>query len=537
MPRNGAGVFTVLTPIQIGALRSSAVVNADFEDMGDELTNTIPLDGQAGMTGPFLAASGTVASPGISFAEDLNTGFRLNGTDEMRWVAGAQDRAIMDANGLLTLLNGIDVTGSVNLSSVIGPQTLFANGQVVMTLRREENDTDEHELASYESGSGSGAKASLRVVGGGANDVSVLRYYVNETKIFEWSSSLFTVAGNLQVGGITGNSGGFLDFTEVSAAPSAPSTDTARLYSRDRDSGTTDLFYKDSTGAESQFGDFMDYQVFTASGTWTRPSKGTLALIEVWGGGGSGAKYNHTGSGTSSTDAGGGGGGGGAYSRALIRLADLSAAVSVTVGAGGAAQTVVQNTGNTGGNSGFGSYVQAFGGAGGGSEANSGGGGGYLSAGVKGNGSGGAQGGSPSNFSFGGTPNGQPQLGSVAWGDGGDKIAKVENNSNPFGGSAGTTSGLEVALFGGGGGGAGEQGGNNGSPGAFSMAGGAGGGGSTASGTPGAGGVSIQGGNGGAAAIGTATATDGSIPAGGGGGSRNGTSGAGARGEVRVTVW
>ena len=57
MPRNGAGVFAVLNPILVGALRSSSAVNADFVDAGDEITGSLPLDGQAGMTGQFKAAN------------------------------------------------------------------------------------------------------------------------------------------------------------------------------------------------------------------------------------------------------------------------------------------------------------------------------------------------------------------------------------------------------------------------------------------------------------------------------------------------
>lgn len=66
-------------------------------------------------------------------------------------------------------------------------------------------------------------------------------------------------------------------------------------------------------------------QVFTASGTWTRPTNVTKVWVQVWGAGGAG--------GTGSADQGCGGGGGGGYTEGLVTV---SADVVVTVGVGGA---------------------------------------------------------------------------------------------------------------------------------------------------------------------------------------------------------
>jgi hypothetical protein len=105
----------------------------------------------------------------------------------------------------------------------------------------------------------------------------------------------------------------------------------------------------------------------TASGTWTKPSTGTFALIECWGGGGAGASVN----GANPLSVAGGlalsqpGGAGGSYRRRIIRLADLPTAVTVTVGLGGQpSYTASADTGRNGGTSSFGGYVQAPGGTG-----------------------------------------------------------------------------------------------------------------------------------------------------------------------------
>lgn len=487
MPRNGAGTFGVLNPIQVGQLRSSSAVNGNFTDAGDELTNSLPLDGQAGMIGQFQAADGSLQEPGISFDLDRDTGFRRSASDEVKWVGGGSDRATMDANGKLTLAGALDVTGAlIPTSGRFGPQVLAGTSAARATLRLSANDTSEHEIASYQAGSGAGAKGSLRLVGGGANDVVTMRFYVNDVLTFQWTNSLFTHEVDTRFGasGIRGDTDGFLDFPEITA-PSGPAANVSRLYARD-DSGTTKLFYKDGAGSEHTFQPSADRQIFTGSGTWTKPTDGqTTALIEMWGAGGSE------------------GGGGGAYNRKHIVLASLSGNVSVTVGSGGVL--------GAGGNTSFGSYLSAFGGGRGGFQG--GGGGGPLSVG----------GNSISTVSAGdgGFPLGL--LAGFEWGDGGENANA--GTCNPFGGAGGGANGNvgEVAFFGGAGGGGLDAGVGHGG---ISVFGGGGGGGPIG----GNGGLSILGGGngGGGSSAGTA-------PGGGGGGS--GAGGNGARGEVRITCW
>jgi hypothetical protein len=100
----------------------------------------------------------------------------------------------------------------------------------------------------------------------------------------------------------------------------------------------------------------LDQQTFNSSGTWTKPSVGSMALVEAWGAGGSGSN--------DSTTAGRNGGAGGGYMFRLVRLADLGATETVTIGAGGLSRTSTAD-GTAGGNSSFGSHVTAYGGAGG----------------------------------------------------------------------------------------------------------------------------------------------------------------------------
>jgi len=107
----------------------------------------------------------------------------------------------------------------------------------------------------------------------------------------------------------------------------------------------------------------IDYQAFTATGSWIKPSGATgddIVTGFIWAGGGGGE---------------GGGGGGGACFQFWYKASQLSATEAVTIGGGGAA-------GQAGGNSSFATNNSARvitvygGGRGGGSTVNNGGGGG-----------------------------------------------------------------------------------------------------------------------------------------------------------------
>lgn len=227
--------------------------------------------------------------------------------------------------------------------------------------------------------------------------------------------------------------------------------------------------------------------VYTSNDTWVKPSDGNFALVTIWGGGGSGGRQNS-----------GGGGGGGACVQRLYRLSELAATVSITIGAGGAAQSL--GSGNVGGNTTFGALLTAYGGGGGSGAAGNatattgGGGGGSLSA-------------------------------------GGVGTAGTGHSAVLRGGAGSATPGS--GDFGGAGGG---NGGTAGASGASAYWGGGGGGGRGSGGT-GGGGISLHGGNGGAASSST-DGEAGSLPGGGGGATNSGTiSGAGGAGYCLIYVW
>ncbi len=106
----------------------------------------------------------------------------------------------------------------------------------------------------------------------------------------------------------------------------------------------------------------LEIQEFTASGTWTKPERGTMALVELIGAGASGGtRFGGSVARVAS------GGGGGEYIRFFVPLSALSATEAVTIGAGGSSRvqsSAGQQVGADGGSTQF-KGVSAKGGKGG----------------------------------------------------------------------------------------------------------------------------------------------------------------------------
>lgn len=104
-------------------------------------------------------------------------------------------------------------------------------------------------------------------------------------------------------------------------------------------------------------GAFRTKQIFTVSGTWTKPAGCVRVKVTCTGGGGSGSGV------TADMDTCGGGGAGGTVI-AYFEASSLAATVAVTVGYGG--PNSMTSPGNDGGTSSFGAYCSASGGSAGG---------------------------------------------------------------------------------------------------------------------------------------------------------------------------
>jgi microcystin-dependent protein len=104
MPFNGSGTFTVVNTFVPNTTISSSAVNANFGDIATGLSDCLTRDGQAGMTAPLKAASGSPGSPSITFSANTTTGFRLSGNSVIL-VQGGVDVGAIAASPVGTVID------------------------------------------------------------------------------------------------------------------------------------------------------------------------------------------------------------------------------------------------------------------------------------------------------------------------------------------------------------------------------------------------------------------------------------------------
>ena len=75
MPRNGSGTYSIPITLVPNTLATAGDLNTDFSDIATALTGSLPRDGQAGMSGQFKSADGSVTAPGMGFSAETGSGF------------------------------------------------------------------------------------------------------------------------------------------------------------------------------------------------------------------------------------------------------------------------------------------------------------------------------------------------------------------------------------------------------------------------------------------------------------------------------
>ncbi len=202
--------------------------------------------------------------------------------------------------------------------------------------------------------------------------------WVESMKIDKTTGAVTHLAGARHTFGHDATNAGF-NMVPAAGDPSSPSNGDVWYNS------TTGKFRKRQGGATSDLGTGSPAptrQIFTASGTWTKPAGCTRVRVRVVAGGGAGGGAVATGAGQCSAGAGGGGGG---LADEVIDVTSTSSE-TVTVGAGGAG--VAGTSGGAGGSSSFGAFCSATGGNGGSASTASSNDGG-VGSGAGGNGTGG----------------------------------------------------------------------------------------------------------------------------------------------------
>jgi hypothetical protein len=106
MARNGSGTHSVPNSFSAGSTIESSAMNANFTDIASEITNSLPRDGQAAMTGQMKAASGSVAAPSITFGADTDTGFYRKSANTIGVVAGGTEVGTIGSGGFSSFPSG-----------------------------------------------------------------------------------------------------------------------------------------------------------------------------------------------------------------------------------------------------------------------------------------------------------------------------------------------------------------------------------------------------------------------------------------------
>lgn len=134
MSRNGSGTYTVPNTFSPGEVISSADHNENFDDLGDEITNSVAVDGQSTMTGTLKLSNGTAALPALTFGTDTDCGiYRIGGNNVGIAVNGAKvlDIATTGLGVTGALLPSSSDGGALGSTSLMWSDLFLASGSVI----------------------------------------------------------------------------------------------------------------------------------------------------------------------------------------------------------------------------------------------------------------------------------------------------------------------------------------------------------------------------------------------------------------------
>ena len=121
MARNGSGSYSLSDTLANATTGDADEVNAILQDIADEITNSVAVDGQSTMTAQLKVANGSAATPAIAPGSDTDTGLYRIGANNMG--AAANGALVWDwGTGGITLasgkvLGGTDIVDSTQIKA------------------------------------------------------------------------------------------------------------------------------------------------------------------------------------------------------------------------------------------------------------------------------------------------------------------------------------------------------------------------------------------------------------------------------------
>lgn len=192
MARNGSGTYIppAGNPVVTNTNITSPWANTLVTDLGNEITASLPRDGQAPMTAPLKTVDGSAGAPGVSFNSESSTGLYRPTAGTLGISVGGVERLRIDSSGNIgagiapvatvklylndgTISTLVGYNYSANTVSGIGTNSAHALGLMTSGAERMRIDTSGNVGVGTAPSSWWGGRRGVQI-GGAGGDASLL---------------------------------------------------------------------------------------------------------------------------------------------------------------------------------------------------------------------------------------------------------------------------------------------------------------------------------------------------------------------------
>lgn len=120
MPRNSTGTYSLPQSSYVdGQTITAEIINSNFSDIANELTNSLAANGVTTMTGQIKASAGSVAAPGIAFGTSTGTGLYLAGTNQIGIATNGTQLATLNSDQSVSLAGAFTAAGASTFNGAV----------------------------------------------------------------------------------------------------------------------------------------------------------------------------------------------------------------------------------------------------------------------------------------------------------------------------------------------------------------------------------------------------------------------------------